>query len=223
MHSGGPELAGESPLASPRGSDYDMTTFLEQLARKQLREILMQSPECTNALMKIYNDLEYEIYDRHIVDQLFQRSRSFVMEDALGWALWCKLVDSGRIYFASVPVGSTPSPDVCMAENNEKLKAISSIFDASFCGGTQGHDGTLILVEDSITLRNNAIFWEDHSKWSSELESKTVVLGKDTAFPLEVGYYDPHRAINTILSDFRLARWPYNHRYIYLFHYEEKF
>jgi len=179
------------------------------------------SYEHYRVLTGMHNDLKYGVYDPFIVEQVFQKSRSINIEDAFSWMLWCNLIEKGKLYFGSVHVGSCPSPDVCVEENNRKLETVSGIFEAVFCGGTQGHDGSIMLYAESITLRNNAVFWEDHSGWQEEIKGKSKTLGRGAFFPLEVGYYDPCRALDTILSERRLARWPYNHKYIYLFHYED--
>lgn len=197
-----------------------MGTILQQISRRQAEEFSRRSYECQRMLLGTHNDLKFGVLAHHIVDQVFQKSRGIDIEDAYGWMLWISYVDAGKMYFGSIYVGSTPSPDKCVDENNEKLRTLSGAFDTEFWGGNYGHDGHLTLTADSFTLRNNVVLWENHSKYMEEIEGKNIVLPKGTLFPLEVGYYDPNRALETVISEKRLARWPYDHEYIYLFQLE---
>ena len=199
-----------------------MTTILKQIARKDAEDFMAQSYENFRELSGIHNDLKFGVFDSFIVDQVFQKSRVIGIEDAYGWMEWCNLVDTGRMFFGSICVGSTPSPDKCADENNEKLKALTGVFDGVFAGGNYGHDGHLILTGDTFTLRNNVVLRNGYSTYMNEMAGENLILNKGAFFPLEVGYYDPYRALETILMEGCLARWPYDHEYIYLFRFKKK-
>lgn len=116
----------------------------------------------------------------------------------------------GNIVFCQIYVGSDPSGDSHVEENNQKLSKLPSGFSAKFFGGLADCDGWL-RWDRPIEL--NAITGEGK-------EIKKILPPGDA--PLEVGYTNFETTYVHLWGERILARWPYGSEWITLIKMDEE-
>lgn len=122
--------------------------------------------------------------------------QSFDKYDQIGMAmlafqLWVGVITHPKTKSSSFEVGGPPEADRAVAANNKLLSKANGPFMASFNGGSQPGDGSVIPLEGSI-----------HSSGS---------------IPLEVGSVSPATLAFHLFQKRVFARWPYGSKFVYVF------
>ena len=169
---------------------------------------------------KMLNDVKKKLQSGHFSgetpDFVFQYSRKSIdIYDAYVYAQSHAAVGAGKIARVKIHVGSTPSGDAALEENNAKLTNLPYPFSADFFGGAGGTDGYLKWTDD-IRLE---IGIAGHSNHGHQVYAKG-------AFPsqaqLEVGLQYASKTLFQFTQLRCLARWPYGHEWIYLYVVKDK-
>ena len=118
-------------------------------------------------------------------------------------------MQTGLLTIVTIPLGNEPSADSEIAEMNEKLQSLPHGVTAKFYGGLGDSDG---YIEWSVPLKLNLI---------TETGEYRKTLGPGYA-QLEVGFTSYTRSFWHLFETGVLARWPYDHKNIYLIAYSGK-
>jgi len=178
---------------------------------RYIEDFMIENPN----LAKIIYD-----YKKHLRSQksssfqnlVYQRDRYRDSEESNSDAyqdLW--FLGQKNIYLLAIPTEESPLSDKDKIGNNEILEKLSYPFEAHFEGGCGDFDG-IFKWKESIYAFN---YYEErvNKKWEK-------LLLKPGSCSLEVGYT---KGVTTKLhlSQSRfLARWPYEHKYIWLIYWD---
>lgn len=115
----------------------------------------------------------------------------------------------GKLTIVTIPLGHCPSADSEIEEMNAKLKDLPFGVSAKFFGGLGDADG---YVDWSVPLNLNLI---------TDNEEYKHILNPGRA-PLEVGYTSYTTSYWHLFQNGVLARWPYDHKNVYIIAYTGK-
>lgn len=178
---------------------------------KYIKDYLLENPEYAEYLFRYMKNLQHHEFGT-MQDIVYQRDQYRSLEENLSDAfqdLW--FLHQKNIYLLAIPTEEAPLSDKNKIENNRILKKLSYPFEAYFEGGWGDSDGGFKWKEP-IYVYN---YYEDHvnKKWEK-------LLLNPGSCSLEVGYT---KAVTTKIHLFRsrfLARWPYEHKYIWLIYWD---
>ncbi len=121
---------------------------------------------------------------------------SLTLVDALAFGLCDRHLNAGHLALFDISGLQPPGRDRDVADNNDKLAALSGPFNAEFWGGTYENDGYL--------------------RWSAELQAgvashdgRRLMPVSSRQVPLEVGTTSFVRTLCHLYQERGLARWPY--------------
>jgi hypothetical protein len=118
-------------------------------------------------------------------------------------------MQTGQLTIVTIPFGQVPSADSEIVEMNEKLQLLPFGITAKFYGGLGDSDG---YIEWGVPLELNLI---------TENGEYRKILNPGYA-QLEVGFTSYTRSFWHLFETGILARWPYDHKNIYLIAYSGK-
>jgi hypothetical protein len=143
----------------------------------------------------------------------WRNSRSFI-ESLMTALAWQSILRNDWIYVV-YQVREKPRPDEDVAGNNDILQDMirryPKIFrGAEFWGGTQGEDGRISFHRTAI--RDFRGYASNDRQGAIEFAHiPRPVEGKETSFPLEVGYCLPDQFETHIMDEGCIARFPYGY------------
>lgn len=125
--------------------------------------------------------------------------------DAYAFAAVHAMLDDGLVFAVKIEVGSTPTADLKVTENQRRLDEIAEPFSATFLGRA-GYDF------------DGYLNWNEPIKLGHVFQSSLKLITPDQfkCVALEVGFTKPSRTLTHLKTEFGVARWPYNSSYIYL-------
>jgi hypothetical protein len=180
-----------------------MTTMLDRV-NKQRVDKLMSDPGWM-ATMADYTGKLRSGYFEH-ADVVFQKWERFSIDlyDVYPFIMvHCDLM-LANIVCATIEIGEAPHADKHIAENNAILHKLWDPFCGEFWGGTQDEDG-YIKVRRPIEF--DMINRETNERFAEKFSGR---------FCLEVGYISAAKTLFYLMTQGRIARWPYGSKEIYL-------
>jgi hypothetical protein len=170
-------------------------------------EKLFSNPEAMAVILDYLQRLQSGFFKQDYRDAIFQKWDRFPVDiyDAYAFSAVHASIGRGEIVMAKIHVGACPCSDDEIEKMNKLLSNLPKPFSAEFWGLTCDSDGKVIASEsfgmDVITCEN-----------------QRVVATSDGVFPLEVGTTSAAKTM-TYLQKWpgKLARWPYDSEYIWLF------
>lgn len=188
--------------------------MIRQVARTVWDNAMAGDPELAKAIYADYGKILRKEVPQVVLDCFAQTWGKFDIYHAADFRTIFRFFELGKIYTTAIRISGSPFPDKEISENNRILKDIPG-FEAEFWGEKDDHDGYIKPLFSGCTMANHIC--KDKDCNTLDINGEEILLAAGKMFPLEVGYYDPNRAYHTLITEGRLARWPYGYEEIHLF------
>lgn len=185
-----------------------MINIHERAIESATTTLLLEDARWGSLLAEYLQAITAGRFDQWYVDALMQAppSMPFTIYDAFCLATIHRMILLGEIVTAQVQLDRVPRNDKAIEWNNTPLRASRGCpFVGEFCGGAGDSDGWFAWVEPIEMGQLLA----DGSELTYTIDPMQV--------PLEVGYTKGSVTLQHILTEWGLARWPYNSETLYLF------
>jgi len=189
-----------------------MGNSIVEQSLKEAVDKLLDEPEWALALVKVFKDLNNDVYPESYVDIMGQKWREqYDLYDAFAFSQINLAITEGKIALFQIPIEVEPFPDKEIEKNNAALENLKYPFSGKFYGGTQGADGYI-----HWDLPINALLRVEEKISFVVVESLTDEKGRHATCPLEVGYIPFAKTFHYLRKVWLgtgpipgLARWPY--------------
>lgn len=184
-----------------------------EISEKVIEEILIENPSLASEVYGVLGELQSfnSRFPKWFVDSIVQtwEGRPATKADAYVLLIINALKCDKKLFWCTTKIGQEPFPDNDKVNNNKALQLLPPPFSGAFYGGKGDGDGYL-KWDKPISLESNCYDCGFHIY--KEISPNTA--------PLEVGYTKALTTLNHLNMSGFLARWPYEHDKLYLFHLE---
>jgi len=179
----------------------------EQALENHFDKITKKNPEWVNVVSEIRTKLFDGAYHQWLVDAFFQKWRGNPsLAEVYCFSQLYSSYLKGEIGIFSVGTSSCPLPDKNKSGNQAVLDGLPDLFEAQFFGGIGDNDGKFEWKRPVKITRcfANADGTQREEPWECP----------PTWLPLEVGYTAVSKTFEHVVSEFGVARWPYDYEMI---------